>query len=509
MKGWLSRLFQTPAGMYISIGMLIGATATVAIISYRAVPAQAGIVTASSLTNAEEATLATIESAFTKIVEQTSPAVVSIQAKKDMAASGISIFGSVPSLQGQGSGVVIRSDGWILTNDHVVRGADKVTVEFADGRRLEGTVRRDYLGDVAVVKVDANNLPTLQLANSDEVKPGQFAIAIGSPFGLENTVTIGHISAISRAQYVPDSTPRLLMPRGQDPRNLPPGRYYPTLIQTDAAINPGNSGGPLINIHGEVIGINTAIASDMGGNVGVGFAIPINIAQDIANQLINKGRVARGYLGVEPADLSAEDRDRLGINSGALVKSVQKGDPADKAGIKADDVVIEINGTKINRAVDLRMKMLHVPPGEQATLKVVRGGKTLTMNVMVGSPPMDPDLGQHLERDLAEGDEAPKLDLPVRGRLGAAVAEITEDARKEYKLPQGLSGVVVVEVQPGTPADRVGLRPGDVIEQFNGKKLRTPDELRSLVEKAQGNYSLVVRRSIGGQMATIQIQIRE
>lgn len=265
----------------------------------------------------------------------------------------------------------------------------------------------------------------------------------------------------------------------------------------------------MINIHGEVIGINTAIASDMGGNVGVGFAIPINIAQDIADQLIAKGRVARGYLGVEPADLTTEDRERLGVSSGALVKSVQRGDPADKAGIKADDVVIEINGTKISRALDLRTKMLHVPPGEQATLKVVRGGKTLTINVMVGSPPMDPDSAPRLERDLTERQDAPSLDIPVKGRLGAAVAEITDEVRKEHKLPQGVSGVVVVEVQPGTAADRVGLRPGDVIEQFNGKKLRTPDELRSLVEKARGNYSLVVRRSIGGQLATIQIQIRE
>ncbi len=518
MKKWLSNLFRTPAGMYLSVGMLVGASATVGMISYNAVTAKAGSPPSRvELTMAEENALGTIENAFAKIVDEVSPAVVSIQAKHTITnnggARGSRMFqfgpgiGSPDVVEGTGSGVVVRSDGWILTNDHVVRGADKVTVVFSDGKKMEGTVRRDFLSDIAVVKVDANGLHTLPFGDSNRVRAGQFAIAIGSPFGLENTVTIGHISALSRSQGVPDQLVGTM-------------RYYPTMIQTDAAINPGNSGGPLINIHGELVGINTAIASEMGGSVGVGFAIPINNARDVAEQLIQNGKVSRGYLGVEPADITPEDKDRLNIDAGALVKRVTKDEPAYKAGIREDDVITDINGTKIEKAIDLRMKLLHIPAGQDAKITLIRNGKQMTVDAKVIGSPLDVDTNGGKPAKIAQdnsggqefvdpfGGDGDSFGPPVSGRLGVAVAEPSKDVLKEYNLPSSVQGVVVTDVERGSAAARFGIKPGDVIETFNGKKLRTPDQLKDLVTAAKGSYDLVLRRKVGEDLATLRISIK-
>lgn len=523
MSSWITRILRTPGSIYLSVGMLIGASAVVGMLGLRAFNARAEApATRLALTQSEQNILVNLESAFSKIVEQVSPAVVSIKAKHRLGNDNILLrMGGRDSVDGEGSGVIIRSDGWILTNDHVVRGADTVTVEMADGRHLEGTVRRDFLSDIAVVKVKASGLPTLPLGDSEGVKPGQFAIAVGSPFGLENSVTIGHISALARSQVVPDQ----LVQRG---------RYYPTMIQTDAAINPGNSGGPLINIRGEVIGINTAIASEVGGSMGVGFAIPINNARDVAEQLIERGKVSRGFLGLTPVDLTPDDKERLGVTSGAKVDEVPETikasaadpgspSPAFKAGIKKDDVITAINGTKIVRAIDLRQKMLHIPPGQTANLTLMRDKQQKTIAVTVGKSPNDVDDEEIKAKIAQDNAKSPGIQIdpkdfgnfegsPVtpgaKGKLGVQVAAPTAELKDQFQLKGDIKGVIVVEVQPGTPADRFGIQPGDVIEKLNGKAITEPAKLKELVDAAKGNYSLTLRRSVNGNMATINIQIQ-
>jgi serine protease Do len=492
MAKWFGSLFRTPAGMFLSIGMVIGALVTVAIISYRVVPVRAESgEAAANLTVAEQSTLHTIESAFAKIVDHASPAVVSIRVEKEVQSPSFWIGRG--RLEGEGSGVVIDSNGWVLTNDHVVRGADEVTVQFSDGRKMEGKVRRDFLSDLAVLKVDAKNLPCLPIGNSDAVRPGQFAIAIGSPFGLENSVTIGHISALSRSQYVPDGF-------------VQAGRFYPTLIQTDAAINPGNSGGPLINVDGELIGITSAIASEIGVSAGVGFAIPINFAHGVAQQLIDTGKVVRGYLGVVPVDLTPADTKRLGVESGALLDEVEQGSPADKAGLKKGDVVVSIGGTPIRTQMDLRTTMLHVAPDKKAEVVVVRDGRKKTLTVKVIANPHDPDSGEQLWAQAEPSGEDGFTKI-VPTKLGAEVAAPSAEVRGRFDLPKDIKGVIVVNVEPGTIAASFDVRPGDVIERFNGEVVKSPSHLKDLVSKAKGKYALVLRRMVLGDLGTIYIEV--
>jgi len=523
MKDTITRTIR-PAGLYLAIGMLVGASAVVGVIGLKAFNAKAetGVVS-SSLTPSEQNVLLNMESAFSKIVEDASPAVVSIKAQHHIDSNNPMVrMGGKDTIDGMGSGVIIRKDGWILTNDHVVRGADEVTVEMSDGRTFTGKVRRDFLSDLAVVKIEGNNLPVLPLANSDNVRAGQFAIAIGSPFGLENTVTIGHISALSRQQVVPDQL-------------ASQARFYPTMIQTDAAINPGNSGGPLINIKGEVVGINTAIASEMGGSVGVGFAIPINTARDIAEQLMDTGKVSRGFLGLTPVDLKPQDKERLGLQAGALVDDVPENipvsqrtsvpSPAFKAGVKKGDVITAINGTKIERAIDLRQKMLHLPAGKDANLTLIRSGKEMNVTVKVAKSPNDIDDPERREQSSARAAQPDELNFgdgngdfktfegtpapPVaKGRLGVQVAAPSDEVRQQFDLPKDVKGIVVVSVVPGTPAANFGLKPGDVIQSFNGTALTAPDQLKGLVDKASdGKWSIVVGRMVNGKMAKITLQI--
>jgi serine protease Do len=227
--------------------------------------------------------------------------------------------------EASGSGVIVRSDGYILINDHVVAGADRVTVTLLDGRQFPGKVFRDPKSDLALIKINADNLPAAQLADSDSVRIGQWALAFGSPFALNDTMTVGVVSSLNRREEI-----------GEGGTN----RLYPILIQTDASINPGNSGGPLVDVYGRVVGVNVAIESPSGGNVGIGFAIPANTARFIMDQLISKGAVTRGYLGLAPASLSYEDQQRYNIKQGALVTEVQDGTPAAKAGFQVEDVIV-------------------------------------------------------------------------------------------------------------------------------------------------------------------------
>ena len=327
----------------------------------------------------QRAGLYDLQNAFTSLVDEVLPSVVSIESKHagdtKQTMQGFEDFfkdfpfpfafprpetpdtpRQMPDRMVHGSGVIVRSDGYILTNDHVVGGAEKVTVQLKDGREFQGTVTRDLRSDLAVVKIDARNLPAANLGDSSKIKVGSWAIAIGSPFELDQTVTVGVVSAIGRQGTASDETKT---------------RFYPNLIQTDASINPGNSGGPLVNIDGEVIGVNTLIRSTFGGNVGIGFAIPINTAKFVLDQLITQGKVTRGYLGFVPVDLTPRDKERYGVKEGALVKSVRATTPADKAGLQVEDVIVKFDGKSVSNEIQLRDLIAATPPGKKITVVVL------------------------------------------------------------------------------------------------------------------------------------------
>jgi serine protease Do len=291
-----------------------------------------------------------MEDAFTGIAKNSEPWVVNVQVLKLPTSSGsTALQGGDPSGAATGSGLIVSADGYVLTNDHVVNGASEVTVTLADGREFPGTVAEDYASDLAVIKINPDApLPVAPFGDSDAVLPGQWAIAIGSPFDLQNTMTVGVISAINRHQRISEGTS--------------PPRYYPDLIQTDAAINPGNSGGPLLNIDGQVVGVNVAIESPVEGSSGVGFAIPSRYAESIMNELIAKKHVTRGYLGVQPADLTPALRTEFGVDSGAWVKNVLRDSPAGKSGIHAADIITYFDGKPVTGELSLSEAITTTPP---------------------------------------------------------------------------------------------------------------------------------------------------
>jgi serine protease Do len=384
------------------------------------------------------------------IVERVSPAVVNIDTLRiavyrSPLAPFFSdpffrrFFGDIPELERQvpqkgiGTGFVFRSDGYILTNEHVIRGANKIKVTFIDGKEYEGKViGADPLTDIAVVKIDADNLPTIPLGDSDKARVGEFVIAIGNPYGLSHTVTVGVLSAKGRPISAGDS-----------------GREYENFLQTDAAINPGNSGGPLLNLRGEVIGINTAILPYAQG---IGFAIPINMAKSILEQLIEKGRVVRAWLGVYIQDLTPELAQKFGLSEakGALVADISKGSPAEKAGLRRGDIILKVDGKEIPTVSSLQQEIRSRRPGERVRLEVWRDGKSIVLEATL----------EELKESAAGTPEVQQVDL------GFEVAEITDDLVERYSL-RTTRGVVIVSVRTGGPADEAGLRPGDVILEVN------------------------------------------
>ncbi|HXG23069.1 MAG TPA: Do family serine endopeptidase [Chthonomonadales bacterium] len=437
--------------------------------------------------------LVDLENGFVAIAEKMEPSVVSITVKKTIRATGVDndlrefffdfrglpgapdfprIFRQMPRqfAQGAGSGVIVREDGWILTNDHVVSGADKVTVKLHDGREFDGTVRRDYRSDIALVKINASNLTPAEFADSDQVRVGQWAIAFGAPFELQDTMTVGIVSAVSRQTTISD--------RGQT-------RFYPSLIQTDASINPGNSGGPLVDIRGRVIGINVAINSPTGGSVGIGFAIPSRTAKMVMEQLITKGKVTRGYLGVLPRALTPDERRRYGVpRGGALITSVSADTPAARAGLQVEDVVLRFDGQPVKDDIHFRELVATTPPGKTVEIVVRRDNREQTLRATLDSAP---DLLARTEPPAAGEDG---------GKLGVRVEPITPEAAKKYNLGNLNTGVVVVEVLPGSPADEVGLQPGDAILRANRRPIKSAEELANLVKSLQSGDSvaLVVQR---------------
>jgi len=361
--------------------------------------------------------------------------------------------------QGMGSGFIVEPGGVILTNAHVVEGADEVRVRLSDRREFKGKVLGvDHQSDIAVVKIDATGLPVVKLGDPAQVRVGEWVLAIGSPFGFDNTATVGIVSATSRS--------------------LPDGTYVP-FIQTDAAVNPGNSGGPLFNMKGEVIGITSQIYSRSGGYQGIAFAIPINVAAQVKEQLVKYGKVERGRMGVAIQEVSQSLAQSFGLDGphGALVSSVEPGGPADKAGIKAGDVLLAVNGKTVDRSAELPPLVAAVKPGSKATFEVWRDGAKRTVAVTVGE--LKPEQVARAPEQREDG-----------GKLGLA-------------LRQGEEGLVVEKASG--PAARAGIQRGDVVVAVNGKRVKTAQELRSAAAKTKGTLALLVKR--GDQSIFVPIEI--
>ena len=370
-----------------------------------------------------------------------------------------------PMRRGVGSGFILSADGYVMTNAHVVQGADEVIVTLTDKRELKAKIiGADQRSDVAVVKVEATGLPVVKTGDSTKARVGEWVMAIGSPFGLENTVTAGIISAKQR-----------------DTGDLLP------LIQTDVAINPGNSGGPLVNMRGEVIGINSQIYSQSGGYMGIAFAIPIDEAVRVADQLRASGRVVRGYLGVLPDDITKEIAEAIGLGKpqGAVIRSVVAGSPAEKAGVEGGDVVTKVDGKVVDKASDLRRLVANVKPGAKTTLTVFRRGAYKDLVVTLGED----------ERSKAQGAGSdPKEPAPTAGpaaALGLKVSELTDAQRKELKLKSG----VKVDSATGAAA-RSGLREGDLILSVDNVEVANVKAFQAQIAKAEKAkvINLVVRR---------------
>jgi serine protease Do len=382
---------------------------------------------------------------------------------------------------GTGSGVVVTRDGYILTNNHVVEGASDVKVTLSDRREFTAKViGTDPRTDVAVIKVDASSLSVLPISDSTKVQVGDLALAIGNPFGIGQTVTMGIISATGRA--------------GLNPEN------YEDFIQTDAAINPGNSGGALVNTSGQLIGINTAILSRSGGNQGVGFAIPINMAREVMDQLVKSGKVTRGYMGAGVQDITPElaKAFKLQSASGAAITRVEPDSPAEKAGLQAGDVVTAVNGESVADSGALRLRISRSAPGSTVKLTVQREGGQRELNVTLARLP---ERGGPTSGD----DEAGPLGEGTGSALqGISVDELTPDVISELQLPRGTRGVVITRVEPNSSAAEAGLRRGDVITQVNRQPVASVREFEAAVGRGKGTVLLLVNRGGGSIFVPIE-----
>jgi serine protease Do len=361
-----------------------------------------------------------------------------------------------------GTGFIIDKEGFILTNNHVVEGTDEITVTLADKREFVAkTVGRDPKTDLALIRIESDQvLPALPLGDSDKLEVGDWVMAIGNPYGLGHTVTAGIVSA----KY----------------RQIGAGTYD-NFIQTDASINPGNSGGPLLDITGEVIGVNTAIFSQSGGSIGIGFAIPINMAKDLLPQL-KKGKVVRGWLGVVIQQVTSELKDKLKLSTekGALVADVVEGGPAEKAGIERGDVIVTFDGKDISESDDLPYVVASTPVGKTVTVEVIRKGQRKSIQVEIGE---------------LEEEEKPQAASEARPNLGLSVREITPELARNFGLSE-TSGVVIVQVQANSPAQEAGLAPGDLILEIEQVEVKDLEQFNKMTEgyKAGDTILFLIKR---------------
>ncbi|HUR45876.1 MAG TPA: DegQ family serine endoprotease [Candidatus Saccharimonadales bacterium] len=379
--------------------------------------------------------------------------------------------GPMPRQRGLGSGVIVSKDGYILTNNHVVENADEVKVALNDGREfIAKVIGTDPKTDIAIVKVDAKDLPAINIADSDRIEVGDLALAIGNPFGVGQTVTMGMISAVGRG-------------------NL--GLDYEDFIQTDAAINPGNSGGALVDAEGRLIGINTAILSRSGGNQGIGFAVPANLARSVMESLVKDGKVVRGFMGVNIQDLTPALAKEFNLkdNNGAVVSDVSPRSPAEKAGVKSGDVITAFNGKEVRDSRHLKLQVAQVHPGKTVPVKVLRDGKEKTLNVTVKELP-----GNELASNKGHDKDANSSD----SLDGVAVGDLDGNARSQLKVPGSVKGALVTEVDPNSAAYEAGLREGDVIQEINRKPVAGAEDAVKLTEKVKDKRTLLRVWSKGG-----------
>jgi serine protease Do len=386
-------------------------------------------------------------------------------------------------VRGLGSGVIVSRDGYILTNNHVIREADKVTVMLGENKKYTAKViGTDPSTDLAVIKIDATNLPAAALGNSDDVRIGQWVIAVGNPFELLHTVTAGIVSAKGR------STAGL---------NL----AYQDFIQTDASINPGNSGGALADLDGNVVGINTAISTPSGGSVGIGFAIPINMAKQVMDELVSQGKVTRGYLALVPQDIdeSMAKAWKLKSTEGALVGDVTPNGPADKAGIQRGDIITNFNGKKILNSTQLRQTVAQADPGTKAKISLLRDGREMPIAVVLGERPTDPDGRGNQDESAPEVTSGEKL--------GLSIQTLTPEMAQQLGYRND-DGVIINSVIAGSPAEEAGLRRGDLIKEINRTEVRTAQEFKRLAARLQSGDSAVLLINRRGQntfYAAIQV----
>ncbi|MBB5701764.1 Do/DeqQ family serine protease [Ochrobactrum daejeonense] len=415
---------------------------------------------------------ADMQLSFAPLVKETTPAVVNVYAARQVQDrspfSGDPFFEqffgrqlreSKPRLQQSlGSGVIVDGSGIVVTNNHVIKDADEIKVALSDGREFESKLLlRDETTDLAVLKIEAKDrFPVLALGNSDEVEVGDLVLAVGNPFGVGQTVTSGIVSAQSRTQVgISD---------------------FDFFIQTDAAINPGNSGGALIDMRGRLIGINTAIYSRSGGSVGIGFAIPSNMVRAVVESA-RKGSTSfeRPYIGATFQGVTADLAEGLGMNKpyGALITAVVKGGPAETAGLKVGDVVLSVQGVRVDNQDVLGYRLSTAGIGNTISVEVMRNGKSVTLPVKLAKAPAV----KQVEPEVIEGDN------PF---AGAAVLELTPSAATKLRLKRDMQGVAVVDVYSGSPAARLGLRPGDIVRSINGNSIRTVEDMKAVLNDGRG-----------------------
>lgn len=444
---------------------------------------------------------------FTELVEQASPAVVNISTRQKVAQPGVVINGQMPDLEGLppmfreffersmpqmpkgpggrqreaqslGSGFIISADGYVLTNNHVVADADEIMVRLSDRSELQAKlVGTDPRTDVALLKVEGKNLPTLKLGKSDELKVGEWVLAIGSPFGFDHSVTAGIVSAKGRS--------------------LPNENYVP-FIQTDVAINPGNSGGPLFNLDGEVVGINSQIYTRSGGFMGVSFAIPIDVALSVADQLKASGKVSRGWLGVVIQEVNKDLAESFGLEkpAGALVAQVVDKGPAQKGGLRVGDVILSANGQPVVVSGDLPHLVGVLKPGSKVVLELMRDGERKTLSLEVGSLP---DEGNQLLADEASGAERSS------NRLGVSVVDLTAEQKQAADIA---GGVLIKDVQQG-PGALIGLRPGDVITHLNNQPVLSAKQFAEVAKALPAKRSVSMRVLRQGRASFITFKLAE